>query len=146
MDYRTLLSTVYCTLLQHLIISGKVRVFHLLRTSDRNGLKMPCCAEYAQCSRIRPVGMKLPGLAKTTAYTGIKSLSSETRVIMLHFDFSCYSLLTFFTSVTVVWTVMICLAFIERVPRTLSVTGSIPCVIYVCTNWGQLFHYPNTSY
>jgi len=127
-------------------MSGKIRVFHLLRTSDRNGFKMPRSAQYVQCSRIRPVVvMKLLGLVKTTVLPGIKSLSSETRAILLHFDFRRYNLLTVFTSVTVVWTVMICLAFIERVPRTLSVTGSIPCVIYICTNWGQLFHYRNTS-
>ena len=59
---------VYCTFLQHLIVSGKVRVFHLLRTPDRNDVKMPCSAEYAQCSHIRPVvEMKLLGLATTTA-------------------------------------------------------------------------------
>jgi hypothetical protein len=128
-------------------MSGQVRVFHLLRTSDLDGVKVPCSAEYAQCSRIRPVVViKLLGLAKTTADTGIESLSSETSAIMLHFDFRLYSLLNLFTSVTVVWTVMICLAFFERVPRTLSVTGSLPCVIYVCPNWGQFFHYPNTSY
>jgi hypothetical protein len=138
---------VYCTFLQRLIMSGKVRVFHLLRTSDRVGVKMPCSAEYAQCTRIRPVVvMQLVGLAKTTAYTEIKPLSSETSAIVLHFDVRRYSLLTSFTSVTVVWTAVICLAFIAHVSRTLSVTGSVPCVIYVCTNWGQFFHSPNTSY
>ena len=138
---------VYCTFLQRLIMSGRVRVFHLLRTSERNGVRMPCSAEYAQCSRIRPVVViKLLGLAKTTAYTGMKSLSSEISAIMLPFEFRRYNLLTLFPSVTVVWTVMICLAFFECVPRTLLVTGSISCVIYVCTNWGQFFHYPNTSY
>ena len=90
--------------------------------------------------------MKLLALAKTTPCAGIESLSSETSAIMLHFDFRRYSFLALFTSVTAVWTVIICLTFIERVSRTLSVTGSVPCVIYVCTNWGQFFHYPNTSY
>jgi len=67
-------------------MSGKIDVFHLLRTSDRNGVKMPCSAEYAHCSRIRPsVVMKLLGLAETTACMGIKSLSSEKSAIMLHF-------------------------------------------------------------
>lgn len=62
-------------------MSGKVRVFHLLRTSDRNGVKMPCSAEYAQRSRIWPVVvMKYLALDKTT---GIKSLSSETSAIMV---------------------------------------------------------------
>ena len=83
--------------------------------------------------------MKLLALAKTTPCSGIEPLSSETSAIMLHFDFRRYSFLALFTSVTAVWTVMICLTFTERVSRTLSVTGSIPCVIYVCTNWGQFF-------